>query len=105
MSWASKECDWNELILSIQNEIDANKKIIPSEGIDDIQHYLDHGEYSMAFEYLYMEIAERENAVFTLGVDKAKELALFFELDNVDECMVDGEFWSKFQAFILRKRQ
>ena len=103
MTWAERTCDWEKLVLLIQSEINANCNIIPSSRIDDIQHYLDHGEYSMAFEYLYLEIAERDNSQFTLGVDKAKEIAIFFELNNESECMIDGKFWIKFQNFLESK--
>jgi hypothetical protein len=96
MSWSSKERDWNELIADIQSEIVANKFVIPQERVNDIEHYLDSGEYSMAFEYLYLEIMERPNSVFHLGVEKAKEIAIFFGLDDENECMVDHEFWNKF---------
>ena len=96
MSWASKERDWNELIATIQSEIDANKSVIPQDRVNDIESYLSSGEYSMAFEYLYLEIMERNNSAFHLGIDKAKEIALFFDLDDENECMVDHEFWNKF---------
>lgn len=96
MSWANKEIDWNELIATIQSEIDANKSVIPQERVNDIEHYLNSGEYSMTFEYLYLEIMERHNSTFHLGFEKAKEIALFFGLDDENECMVDHEFWSKF---------
>lgn len=82
MNWGEKERDWAQLVANIQSEIDANNSIIPTERVRDIQHYLVHGEYSMAFEYLYLEIMERENSVFSLGEDKAREIALFCQLDD-----------------------
>lgn len=102
MAWGDKECDWQLLVSTIQSEIDANIDIIPDKHIKAIQHYLDHDEYSMAFEYLYLEIAERADAKFTLGVKKANEIALFFDLDKEDECMISGEFWNDFQSFLAR---
>ena len=100
MTWASKERDWYKLVADIQSEIDANKEIIPIEHIRWIQHYLDHDEYSMAFEYLYLEIMERKESVFFLGKEKVREIALFFNLDDGNECMVDYLFWPKFQDFL-----
>ncbi len=96
MSWAEKEADWEELVATIKAEIDANRSAIPEDRIEYIEHYLLHGEYSMAFEFLYLEIMERDNSVFYLGVEKARKLALFFDLNDEDECMVDHKFWSKF---------
>ncbi|GAA0621241.1 hypothetical protein [Thalassospira tepidiphila] len=103
MCWGNKDRDWNKLVSDIQSEIDANTTIIPSNHLDYIQHYLDHDEYSMAFEYLYLEIMEREDSHFTLGKEKALEIALFFGLDDENECMVDGKFWPKFKSFLERK--
>jgi hypothetical protein len=100
MTWGNKKRIWSALVAEIQSEIDANRHIIPEDRITDIEHYLDHGEYSIAFEYLYLEIMERQDALFVLGVDKAREIALFFELNDESECMVDGKFWPKFEAFL-----
>jgi hypothetical protein len=100
MTWGNKERDWKSLVVDIQSEIEANKHIIPKERVADIEHYLNHGEYSMAFEYLYLELMERHGTQFILGADKAREIALFFELDDENECMVDHKFWPKFEAFL-----
>ena len=77
MTWASKERDWYKLVADIQSEIDANKEIIPIEHIRWIQHYLDHDEYSMAFEYLYLEIMERKESIFFWEKKKQGRLLYF----------------------------
>ena len=105
MTWAGKNCDWKKLVETLQSEIDANSNVIPTARLSDIQHYLDHDEYSMAFEYLYLEIMERPNSHFTLGEAKALEIALFFELNDTDACWVDYRFWAKFQDFLDRRRK
>ena len=102
MIWAKKTQDWSEIVDIIRSEIEANKNIISKEKISDIQFYLDHGEYSMAFEYLCLEIIEHGNAIFLMGVKKAKELALLFDLDDANECMVDADFWEKLASFCDR---
>ncbi|KZL03163.1 hypothetical protein PsAD26_04684 [Pseudovibrio sp. Ad26] len=103
MTWGNKNRDWHALVADIQSEIDANKSIISAEHISSIEHYLEHGEYSMAFEYLLLEIMENADANFTLGVEKAQEIGLFFDLSDPNECMIDGEFWGKFQTFLAKK--
>ncbi len=100
MTWTSKKRDWKELERKIQLDIDSNKNILEEGKLEDIQHYLDHGEYSMAFEYLYLEVMENKEMNFTLGIDDAKEIATFFELYDPNECMVDPDFWSKFMNFL-----
>lgn len=104
MTWGEKERDWKSLVADIQLEIDANRRVIPVKRTDEIQHYLDHGEYSMAFEYLYLEIMERPDSAFTLGQDKAQNIALFFELNHESECMIDHAFWPKFKKFLIERR-
>lgn len=66
MTWSTKEQDWEKLVEDIQREIDANQDVIPADRLSEIQKYLDHGEYSMALECLYLEIMERENSKFSL---------------------------------------
>lgn len=104
MTWGAKNRDWQELVADIQSEVDANKSKISTEHISSIEHYLEHGEYSMAFEYLFLEIMENADADFTLGVEKAQEIGLFFDLNNPNECMVDDDFWTKFQVFLCQKK-
>jgi hypothetical protein len=103
MTWANKKRDWNALVADIQSEIDANMDHIPTDRIKDIQHYLDHDEYSMAFEYLYLEIMERTGAKCTLWDAKITDIALFFNLNDENECMVDGDFWTKLQLFLTQQ--
>jgi hypothetical protein len=67
MTWGIKECDWGKLVGDIQAEVDANYGVIPEDRLEWVQHYLDHGEYSMAFEFLYLEIMERIDSRFVLG--------------------------------------
>ena len=43
---------------------------------------------------------DRTESIFFLGTEKAKDIALFFAVDDENECMVDQKFWSKFQYFL-----
>ena len=103
MTWANKDANWQELINKIQIELNANKHVIDSKKISDIQDYIDFGEISMAFEYLYLEIMEADNSLCVLGLAEVKELALFFDLNYPNECMVDHLFWNKLLGWISKK--
>nr|WP_299498406.1 hypothetical protein [uncultured Rhizobium sp.] len=102
MSWGNKQYDWSELVSYLQEEIDANKGIIPADGLRWVQHYLDHDEYSMAFEYLYLALMDIEGSRFTKGKQRAVEIALFLNLNDQNECMIDADFWQKFQNSLAR---
>ena len=83
MIWAGKTCNWDFLVKEIQAEIDSKVGQIPSEHIAWIQHYLDHDEYSMAFEYLLLEIMEREDAKLAMDPKRAIEMATFLSCTNL----------------------
>lgn len=100
MTWATKNLDWKKLVLEIQKEIDANSRIIPNDRIEWIQHYLDHDEYAMSFEFLYLEVMEREGAICSLGKKKAEEVGRLLDLDK--ETHYDNDFWKKFMEFLSR---
>jgi hypothetical protein len=102
MTWATKNLDWQQLVTDIQSEINANKEKIPEDRIKCIQHYLDHDEYAMAFEFLYLEIIERNGATCTLGKEKAQKIALMLDLDK--EMNYDQAFWKKFQKLVYKVR-
>lgn len=98
-----KSYDWEGLVEKIQTEINANDGVIPKERLVDVQHYLDHDELGMAFEYLLLEIMENKNSNFTLGVREAREVALLFKLNDENECMVDPGFWPRFEIFLSQQ--
>lgn len=99
MTWAEKKADWGSLSSEIKSMIAQSQYIIPAERVADIEHYLEHGELSSAFEYLVLEIIEDEVGRSNLNLPRLTELALFFDLNDENECMIDGDFWPKFQKF------
>ena len=100
MIWAEKNADWASLSNEIKVMLEKYQHIIPAERISDIDHYLGHGELSAAFEYLILEVMERGVRQSDIDLTRLKEVALFFDLNDENECMIDGDFWSKFQHFI-----
>ena len=99
---------WAYIENMLNKELDANRHLIPQEHIlqlpedTGIEHYLRVGETGAAFEYLYLEIMEREKdgTKCTIGKDKAMEIALMLELDDQMEAMIDYNFWPKFSKWI-----
>lgn len=67
------------------------------EAVQEIEHYLNYGEYEMAFEALYLSIMELgpiPKIDFKESMDVAKKL----KLD--EESVFDARFWDKFQKYI-----
>lgn len=100
MKWEENEHQFRSEIKSM---IEANEAFIPDARLADIRHYFEHGELSMAFEYLMMEIIDHNNNETKLDHERAAELALIFQLNDVNNCMIDGEFWQKFQNYLKRQ--
>lgn len=102
MDWAEKNMNWHEIAQAIQDEVDSNSHIIPDKRLHDIRHYLNHDEYGMAFEYLYLEIMDRKGSVFSLGPIKANKIGRLLDLDK--ETLIDEKFWCRFQEYIRREK-
>ena len=99
-SWERTDEELHYVDKMLHKELEANQKFIPKEHIEKgIKHYLDHDEYETAFEYLYLEIMEREQhgTKCTIGKDKAMEIALLLELDK--EEWLGDDFWIKFSKW------
>lgn len=99
MTWAEKQADWVSISSEIKSMLAQYRRNIPSERVTDIEHYLEHGELSSAFEYLVLEVMEGGVSQSDVNLSRLVELALFFELNDENECMIDGEFWLKLQKF------
>lgn len=76
--------------------LDSVKPIIDPDIIDFTYHYINHDEYEMAFEGLFLEIIKHKN-IPSLNIKKCQEIAVFLKLNQ--ETVYDMEFWSKFENF------
>jgi hypothetical protein len=73
------------------------KNKLDSESISTIKHYLDHDEYEMAFEGLFLDLMKEntciDKKILIECISIGKEL-------NIDQSSVfDSEFWTKFINF------
>ncbi|NMH61543.1 hypothetical protein [Alteromonas ponticola] len=98
----NSEIELIDIFKIIESELQANDKWLPLNRREDIIHYLHHGEPSMAFEYLYLEIFERKNATITANLEDVMKIAKYFSLDKEEECMIDHEFMKKLNNLISR---
>jgi hypothetical protein len=86
----------SEFIKSTLNQLD---KTLDEESINSVNHYLDHNEYEMAFEGLFIEIMQLQS-IPQIDLIKAREIAEDLNLNN--ESVFDFSFWNKFELFTLK---
>lgn len=95
---ASKKEFWLVVEKLLQGLLNKFVVLLDSESVDSIQHYLDHSEYEMAFEGLFIELM-KANADMDRG-----EMETYFKLGQdlgLDEDSVfDGNFWEQFRVFV-----
>lgn len=81
----------------IRSILDMVKSKLDLESFEAVTHYVEHGEFEMAFEGLFIEIMKmKERPIIDLY--KAKNVAELLELDK--ETVFDSDFWQNFQQYI-----
>lgn len=103
MTWAEKSLNWKAIACEIQDLLAEINPHIPPERVQDIEHYLQHGELSSAFEYIVLEIIEREIQPLEATNFRILNLALALGLDNENEATIDGEFWIKVLRYFRKE--
>ena len=63
-----------------------------------VQHYLDHDEYEMAFEGLFIELMKANADMNKSRLETYYNLGQKLGLDK--DSVFDGEFWKKFRTFV-----
>jgi hypothetical protein len=88
--WSVVEKRLQDLLIRYSDEIDDESK-------EAVQHYLDHSEYEMAFEGLFIELMKLK---VSLGNEESCgfiELGKKLDLDK--ESVFDGDFWNNFTEY------
>ena len=97
-----KENTWNYIQAFIHSALKTARPELDEESIEAVQHYLDHDEYEMAFEGLFIEIMKLQN-VPEINFRESREVAKLLNLHK--ESVFDTDFWSKFDDFTERKTE
>ena len=75
---------------------------LDSESIDYINHYINHDEYEMAFEGLFLEIMKLEE-IPKIDFLKSKKIGELLKLN--EESIFDIDFWYKFKNYLEKIQQ
>jgi hypothetical protein len=91
----------NDICKNIKEFIQLVLKLVESkldnESIDYVNHYINHDEYEMAFEGLFLEIMKFEK-IPEIDFLKSKEIGELLKLD--EESVFDFDFWNKFKYYL-----
>jgi hypothetical protein len=83
--------NYNERLASY---ILASEGNIPSDGLEEVRHFYEHGEYEMSFEGLIIEFMSVRKYPENFDFKDWKELAIYYGLDR--ESVFEWDFWMKF---------
>ena len=67
---------------------------------ESVQHYLDHSEYEMAFEGLFIELMALKLETYDIEFNSYVELGKVLGLK--EESIFDADFWMKFISFTTK---
>lgn len=94
MTNIKKETFWVNTEHLLQALLDKNSEQLDAETVEAVQHYLDHSEYEMAYEGLFIELIKLDqnpkNIDFSIYTDLGKKLKLDVE------SVFDSDFWKKY---------
>ncbi|PUA36421.1 hypothetical protein C8Z91_23730 [Paenibacillus elgii] len=74
--------------------ISKSEMVISLEGLEEVKHFYEHGEYEMSFEGLVIEFMRINVYPTDFNFSDWKQLALDYGLHN--NSVFDGDFWNKF---------
>ena len=86
--------------LMISNLLSASEVKLDKESVNNIKHYLNHSEYEMAFEILFLELMKL-NEKPKFNVESYKELAVKLKLN--EESVFEPDFWNRFEKFLAEQ--
>ena len=81
----------------IKSLLDDFLDFLDLESVNAIEHYLNHGEYEMAFEGLFIELIKADVSISQNELNKYFELGKDLNLDR--DSVFDDGFWRKFLEF------
>jgi len=93
--------EWEEIEKNIIHILEICQNDLPYEAVKFVKQYLDHAEYEMAGEGLFIEIMNLENIPPTLHKNECLNLAYSLGLDK--EVVYQHDFWVKFYDFCCCK--
>src|SRR5690606_38890134 len=92
-----QEENWKYVNEFIHLTLKTVQQQLDKESIDSVYHYLDHDEFEMAFEGLFLEIMRLER-IPEIDLLKSKQVGKLLKLN--EESVFDYNFWEKFDNYV-----
>ena len=90
---------WSNTEQLLQTLLDDHSDRLDCDSKAWVQHYLDHSEYEMAFEGLFIELMKLDPKPMDINFRTFIELGKTLGLEK--DSVLDADFWSKFMQFTL----
>lgn len=78
----------------LERFLKSSEKHISPDGLEEVRHYFEHGEFEMSFEGLVIELIKAGYYPDDFEYLNWKKVAMEFGLDA--ESVFDGDFWNNF---------
>ncbi len=94
---AMQEYSWKLIREYLQFVLNIVQSSLDKETVNLVNHYIEHDEYEMAYEGLFIEIIKLEE-IPNIDLLKSKKIGELLKLN--EETVFDFEFWGKFERYI-----
>jgi hypothetical protein len=88
-------CRAFELIASL---LESASLYVGPDTYTGVMHYLEHGEYELAYEGLFIDIMNSEFNIYNVDVESYLSLGLEFNMNN--ESVLDCHFWERLIEYV-----
>ncbi|MCF6344885.1 MAG: hypothetical protein L3J00_00270 [Thiomicrorhabdus sp.] len=78
----------------LQILLDKYSEQLDIETVEAVQHYIDHNEYEMAYEGLFIELMNLDQKPKNIDFDMYTDLGKGLKIDV--ESVFDSDFWKKY---------
>jgi hypothetical protein len=94
----NEKINWFKIKTYIEEVLRLYSNFLSAETVDAVNHYLEHDEFEMAFEGLFLDLMKIERLPPLLDAKECSDLAKKMKLDK--ESIFDRAFWEKFLSFM-----
>ena len=89
--------NYNEIKKDIEILLNEYKNLFDNKTNNAIKHYIEHDEYEMAFEGLFIDIIKQNNWISDKSITYYLEIGMQLSLDK--ESVFDPDFWMKLNCW------